>query len=456
MNMDEYLDELKGQIRDRYAKTFVSDEIRSHIEEQTDAYVKKGMSRDEAVSHAVRDMGDPVQVGVDLDRIHRPHMEWRFFGFVLFISMMSIGVHLLINSASGQQLGINSVFEYISRAHILSIIVGICMMLIVYRADYTFLLGKSRIIGALYLIVVAFMSGLFEHSYKINGINRWQTMSRAMLLLYLPLYAAILYEYRGKGRSALFKIILWSVAPLLCRFISGDVPASYGLFIIVCEIILLGLAFHKNWYGVNKRSVKIVTGVILLISLIIGIITITQADGYRKARIDNWLGRLGIIDYMTDDQGANYINARLNDVFTHCRLLQRSDEVIQRVEDIPGFRGDLVLAAIASNIGLIGMVGVIICLFALSVYVFRISYRQKNNLGYIVGCACGIAIGLQCLTNILIVFGVLPLADTSLPFFSVGMSFMVADYMLMGLILSIHRYKDIRTDRTAVKSIYAE
>ena len=36
MDMEKYLEELKGQIRDKYAKEFVSDEIKNHIEEQAD------------------------------------------------------------------------------------------------------------------------------------------------------------------------------------------------------------------------------------------------------------------------------------------------------------------------------------------------------------------------------------------------------------------------------------
>ena len=69
MSIEEYLDELKEQIRDRSAKEFVSDEIRDHIEEQADAYMSEGMSREEALSEAVKDMGDPVSVGADLDKI---------------------------------------------------------------------------------------------------------------------------------------------------------------------------------------------------------------------------------------------------------------------------------------------------------------------------------------------------------------------------------------------------
>ena len=85
MSLEEYMGELKGQIRDKSARIFVSDEILSHIEEQADSYLQAGMDRGAALSKAVEDMGDPVSVGADLDRIHRPHMEWRYLIFIMFV-----------------------------------------------------------------------------------------------------------------------------------------------------------------------------------------------------------------------------------------------------------------------------------------------------------------------------------------------------------------------------------
>ena len=77
--------------------------------------------------------------------------------------------------------------------------------------------------------------------------------------------------------------------------------------------------------------------------------------------------------------------------------------------------------------------------------------RQKNSLGYIVGCACGILIAMQGMTNVLIVLGIIPLTDSVLPFFTNSGSFMIVDYMLLGLILSIYRYKDIRVENRQIK-----
>ena len=43
MSLEEYMGELKGQIRDKNARILVSDEINAHIEEQADSYQRDGI-----------------------------------------------------------------------------------------------------------------------------------------------------------------------------------------------------------------------------------------------------------------------------------------------------------------------------------------------------------------------------------------------------------------------------
>ena len=97
MTLEEYLSELGGQIRDDQARSFVEDEVRCHIMDQAEAYESDGMVREDALITAVREMGDPVSVGIDLDKIHRPHMDWRFLVYVFFISILNLGIQYLIN-----------------------------------------------------------------------------------------------------------------------------------------------------------------------------------------------------------------------------------------------------------------------------------------------------------------------------------------------------------------------
>ena len=69
--------------------------------------------------------------------------------------------------------------------------------------------------------------------------------------------------------------------------------------------------------------------------------------------------------------------------------------------------------------------------------------RQKNQLGMMMGCGCGIVFLINFSINILENLGVFPQSVTFLPFLSAGGSCIIVSYGLMGIVLSTYRYKNI-------------
>ena len=445
----EYLNELGGQIRDQHARDFVIEEVRSHIEDQTESFEKEGMSHADALSKAVAEMGDPVQVGVELDRIHRPHMEWKFLGYVVFISILSLAVQSIVGREMYGEPG-TEIFGSLRWSHMVKVILGIAAMLVVYRLDYTILTGKCRKIGAAYLIMETALYALCGHSYNGTG---WIEMGslhislHAIMLLYLPLFAGILYEYRGNGRPVIAKIVLWILAPVISQLVGGYPSFPVIVFFLTAEMVLFGFALNRDWYRVNKKKV-LLGGMEMLFTVMLLGLAVWYGNGYQKIRLLNWLAYFGIGSYASGDyEGINYVSSRLNSVFAHSTLLQKSEEAMRIMKEVPAYRNDWILGSVAAACGWIAVAVIIVCLVVLSAYVFRISCRQKNSLGYIIGCSCAAAIGLQSISNVLIVFGILPLTDSILPFFTSSFSYMFVDYVLLGLILSIYRYKDIRKEK---------
>jgi cell division protein FtsW (lipid II flippase) len=455
MTLEEYLSELGGQIRDDQARSFVEDEVRCHIMDQAEAYESDGMVREDALITAVREMGDPVSVGIDLDKIHRPHMDWRFLVYVFFISILNLGIQYLINRYMPLESD-GSVVTHFSGTSTITTFVGLSTMLVMYRLDYTILAGRSRIAGLAYLIIIAILSGLCE-SY-VNGGKTWISIddlsvsSFALMTAFLPLFAGILYDYRGKGKSAIVKILLWMFVPVsvgrcCCRLISTS-----AIFILSAETILFILALYKGWYTVNIKAV-LLGGV--GITIILAAARLMLAAEYQKQRIMYWLAHFGIGNYSANaDHTINYVCRQLTNVFAHSNVVRKSDEAIAIMKELPSFQGDLVLGSVAATCGIIAAISLLVCLLVLSVYIFSISLRQRNALGYIIGCSCGVAIGLQSFANILAVFGILPFMFTFLPFFGGGFSTIVVDYALLGLVLSIYRYKDIRKEKTVKTTVF--
>ena len=129
--MDEYLNLLLEQIRCKKARPYIRQELQDHIEDQIDANVSAGMNRTDAEKEAVKDMGDPVEAGLSLDRIHKPQIAWKLLFIITVISVIGILIHMAIDlyvTGDGTAMAPRYAFH---------VITGIVVMMILYFLDYT-------------------------------------------------------------------------------------------------------------------------------------------------------------------------------------------------------------------------------------------------------------------------------------------------------------------------------
>ena len=81
--IEAFIGAVAAEIRWKKARPVLTEEIRTHLLDQRDAYAAQGMTEDAAQAEAVRQMGDPVALGTDLDRIHRPRPQWGLLALAL-------------------------------------------------------------------------------------------------------------------------------------------------------------------------------------------------------------------------------------------------------------------------------------------------------------------------------------------------------------------------------------
>lgn len=81
----------------------------------------------------MRDMGDPVETGVELDRIHKPQIAWKLLLLVGLLSIAGIIIHTII----AQNTGVANFIS--SRKYIVHVIIGIAVMCGIYFLDYTWI-----------------------------------------------------------------------------------------------------------------------------------------------------------------------------------------------------------------------------------------------------------------------------------------------------------------------------
>ena len=73
--IEQYLDTVGAQVRWKRVRPALTQELRTHLEEQAEAYRAEGLPAAEAEAEAVRQMGDAEQIGLALDAVHRPKRQ---------------------------------------------------------------------------------------------------------------------------------------------------------------------------------------------------------------------------------------------------------------------------------------------------------------------------------------------------------------------------------------------
>lgn len=98
---------------------------------------------------------------------------------------------------------------------------------------------------------------------------------------------------------------------------------------------------------------------------------------------------------------------------------------------------------LSSTYGMIAAIFLCCVLAVLILAIFNTVMKQKNQLGMMMGCGCGMIFLVSFLINVLENLGALPPTATFLPFLSAGGSYIIVSYGLMGIVLSIYRYKNV-------------
>lgn len=428
--MEEYLATVMEQIRCKTVRPFIERELRNHIEDQIEDNIKKGMEYEEGVNNAIKDMGDPVETGISLDRIHRPQIAWGMIALVAIMSAFSVALHYTI---SRNGVGYEC---YISSKAPFMYVVGFIIMIAVYFIDYTFIARFSKPIAIILLLLCLYcrFRGLSVNGSRVGiKVSGLSFSVEALLMLYVPVFAGILYKYRNTGLFGLIKSIGWMIAAVLLVF---ELPALVtSLIMLISMLTLLTLAITKGWFNISKPiSIIALWGVFVGLP-VIALVVMFFGDGmadYQKDRI---------IATLSNSGNENYAVKFVRDILSSSKLIGNNS--VDVANTIPAFNSDYVLTYISSTYGLIAGTLIACMLIIIIGGIFGITFKQKNQLGMMIGCGSGMVLLLTTFINVFENIGKFPPTKTFLPLVSAGRSYTVVTYVLIGIVLSVHRYKCI-------------
>ncbi len=268
VEMEEYISKLLEQVRFQKAHKAIGDEIRAHIEEQIDDNISEGMDKEAAEKNAVKDMGDPVKTGIALDKVHRPQVAWGVIIAAIGVGIFGAIIHFFLNKVPTSTIYEANILGNITvddtGYYIYNVVCGIGVMLIFYLIDYTVVAKYSKIVAAILMISYAIKNfALYKRMENVDAyLNQEPSVYSSLekffgwagprIFLLVPLFAGILYKYKGQKYEGLVKSLIWILA-------IGVVAAGVNnqefrsIVIVICLLVELTIAIQKEWIKVPKK-----------------------------------------------------------------------------------------------------------------------------------------------------------------------------------------------------------
>jgi cell division protein FtsW (lipid II flippase) len=372
------------------------------------------------------------------------HIFWSVRGFggdqtFLPAVLLLTGVGLILMISLRDPLRDNLLFADFAQGAA----IGCVLMAAAALLDYERLFGKLSFVPLLASFAVSaalilFGSGPGTSDAKVNLLG-FQPVEiiRLLLVFFLAGYFARRWDILRHARET-----RPSVAALTRRF--NIPPLEYTIPVAACVALSLVFFFFQRdmgpalvfaclfltLYGIARGSAFIpVVGLTLLAAGFIAgyALGVPHTVGERVAM---WLSPWDNLVH-GGDQLAHSLWAFATGGVTGTGIGLGSPQVV------PAAHTDLILAALGEEWGFLGVVGVA-ALYALIVWrSLRVALRARSDYEFFLGAGLGAATALQILLIAGGALGVVPLSGVVTPFLSYGRTAMLANFLVIGILLSI-------------------
>lgn len=416
-HLQEFLHTVCNEIRFKSVHKSIIKELSDHIEDQKLEYMKQGMNEELAFNKAIEQMGDPILVGRQLNNAHRLRTEWS-------ILLIAAGLVILGGLIQYYMSGTSeSTLQYFPRFFLYAPI-GLAAFASVYFFDYS-LLGRYPKLA--YFILMSFTTAGFFLFNQINGTYRHVYY---FALLFIPVFAGIVYNFRNKGYLGIvFSGIFYAGAALICF----AAPSLTALFIItLSSSIILIVSVVKGYFGGSR---KIALALVYAPTLLITLLTLSTLHDYQYQRL------AAMLDPYQDPKGFGYFALTIKGLIASAKPFGTGNINFEQL--LPAWSTDFSLTYIIAKLGYVPGVLIIVLLLALIIRMFVSVSKQKSSYGFLVSLSACIAITTQVVLYLLTNLGLIMPLSLTLPFISYGALGFVVNMILMGLLLSVYRRTDL-------------
>ncbi|AYB46827.1 FtsW/RodA/SpoVE family cell cycle protein [Paenibacillus lautus] len=416
--VQDFLAQVCKQVRARAMHPEIREELLGHIEERTELLMLEGNAEEPAVQEAVKQMGDPGDIGKSLHLAHRPQLDWKLL--VLLALFLIIGL-----------VGMLSVY-YADEGYSVSLVerkllyfgIGVLFLIGFYFLDYRKLKKYSALVFFL-IVILMVISLVYGQLYDMRTtyINIGPVGVNIITFSLIPLLLALagMKPPSQWGRwEAAWNILYRGVLPVVLYSMSSSIVYTY---IYVIGFLVL------TWRTSKSMKQFAMISALPLLGLAVFLFT----------RVDHLLFRWR--EFMNPSAKEMWYIGNNADAIQAAGWLGQGFG--QATPKIPYVLYDNVFPYLIYCFGwLFGIVvGVLILLFL--VRLWKISTVHKDPYAKHIAALLIVVFGFRLLWPLLMGLGILPKVTLDPPFFSYSGMNQILDMAAVGLLLSIYRRKNM-------------
>lgn len=372
----------------------------------------------------------------DLAKAYKPKRFKYLNPFFLAVACALVLVGLLVQLSATSA---NSEYSFSRQA--MGVAVGIVLFIVVSRIDYHVLGGLTTLF--LVINVVLLLSPhLPVIGVEVKGAQSWvnigiqiQPGEFAKITVVL-LAASIMARYGGRldDLREYLKALGILAIPFICVMTQPDTGTGMVYLAISLFALIAGGANWKFIAGTVGIVAALVVGLFMIDPVIDSLVgSDVLLKEYQRSRL------LVFMDSSYDLSGEGYNLQQAKIAIGSGGLFGKG--FMQATQSSLGFLPeaptDFVFCVFAEEFGFVGALVLMALYIALIVVSLRIARNSNDLFGSIIVC-CIVGMWLfQVLENIGMTCGLMPITGIPLPFMSYGSSFMLVNFVMLGLINSV-------------------
>jgi cell division protein FtsW len=289
-------------------------------------------------------------------------------------------------------------------------------------------LGPPALAVAAFLLLVVLVPSIGMH---VNGSRRWidlgpigqlQPSELAKLALALWLAQAIARDPRRvRTPAGLVPFLLVTGALALLILIEPDMGTAVVLCAMAVAMLIVG--------GARMRHL----GTIVAAGALLAVVAV-MAEPYRRDRL------LAFLDPWSDPNGAGFQSVQAQVALGSGGLSGVGlGDGVQKAFYLPEAHTDMIVATVGEELGLLGVVAVLVGFALVAVAGYRIALRARDLHQQVLAAGLTTLVLAQAAINVGAVVGVMPVTGVPLPFVSFGGSSLITLLACTGLLVNIGR-----------------